>query len=63
YPDCTVTYPLPQRGLVTPLPEACEVCGSPRVRIYAGRPWTTCINFDCPTNEQAKARAQVAKGS
>jgi DNA topoisomerase-1 len=64
YPDCNVTYPLPQRGLVTPLPEACETCGSPRVRIYAGRrPWTTCINFDCPTNEQAKARAQVAKGS
>ncbi|MFQ5908688.1 MAG: DNA topoisomerase I [Thermoplasmata archaeon] len=64
YPDCNVTYPLPQRGLVTPLPEACETCGSPRVRIYAGRrPWTTCINFDCPTNEQARARAQVAKGS
>ncbi len=64
YPDCSVTYPLPQRGLVTPLPEACETCGSPRVRIYAGRrPWTTCINFDCPTNEKAKARAQVARGS
>ncbi|MFQ6012686.1 MAG: DNA topoisomerase I [Thermoplasmata archaeon] len=64
YPDCNVTYPLPQRGLVTPLPEACEVCGSPRVRIFAGRrPWTTCIDFDCPTNERAKARAQVAKGS
>jgi DNA topoisomerase-1 len=51
YPDCTQTYPLPQRGAILPMGESCEECGSPRIRaITKGRrPWELCLDPDCPT--------------
>ncbi len=64
YPDCTTTYPLPQRGRLQPLGTTCETCGAPMIKVLSGRrPWTTCINMECPTKERRGSRAQASKGS
>ncbi|MCI4341251.1 MAG: DNA topoisomerase I [Thermoplasmata archaeon] len=59
YPECRVTYPLPQRGKLEPAAEPCPVCRSPIVTaIEAGRrPWTLCINPACPSREKKAAVA------
>ncbi len=66
YPNCDQTYPLPQRGLVVATDTKCQACGSPIIRIVSGRrrPWTLCINMQCPTKKakaEAKAEPMVAK--
>lgn len=64
YPECRVTYPLPQRGEIIPLGTVCDVCGSPEIKVIGGRrPWTTCINMDCPKKqEQREASAKKEEG-
>jgi DNA topoisomerase I len=69
YPNCRVTYPLPQRGKLEKDQPPCPVCRAPVVTaIEAGRPpWTLCINPACPTRAKAepaeatKARAGKRK--
>ncbi len=46
YPNCSTSYPLPQRGKVTPTEEACQ-CGAPIVKI-SGRKY--CLNPKCETH-------------
>lgn len=51
YPDCTTSYPLPQKGRVLFDGEYCNECGGPMVTtIYKGK-WTKCVNPDCPSNQ------------
>jgi len=54
YPDCQVTYPLPQFGDVVATGELCAVCGSPKVKIInkGKRPWELCLDPKCPTKEE-----------
>ena len=61
YPGCRVTYPLPQRGKLDKDQPPCPVCRAPVVTaIEAGRrPWTLCINPECPT----RAKANEAKAA
>ena len=63
YPDCRVTYPLPQRGKLERSETPCPACGAPVVTaIEAGRPpWTLCVNPACPT--RAKEGASKEKGT
>jgi len=57
YPDCDQTYPLPQRGEVIALNEICPECGSPRIKVMGGkRPWVLCLDPDCPTKDEYKAK-------
>ncbi len=56
WPDCDVTYPLPQ-GKIMPLEgEAgvCPQCGAPRVKVqpFRSKAYETCINPACPTNRE-----------
>lgn len=53
YPDCQVTYPLPQFGDVISTGEVCEPCGSPKVKIISKgkRPWELCLDPKCSTKE------------
>jgi DNA topoisomerase I len=63
YPECRVTYPLPQRGKLEKDQPPCPECGAPVVTaIEAGRPpWTLCVNPECPTRAKAAAaRAERA---
>jgi DNA topoisomerase-1 len=62
YPDCRVTYPLPQRGEIIPLGTLCDACGSPEIKVLGGkRPWITCINMDCPKKQAQREAAEKAK--
>src|ERR687894_375286 len=62
YPDCHVTYPLPQRGEILPLGTRCDACGSPEIKVLGGkRPWVTCINMDCPKKQEKREAAEKAK--
>jgi DNA topoisomerase-1 len=61
YPDCNVTYSLPQRGEIIPLGTTCDACGSPEIKVLGGkRPWVTCINMDCPKKLAQKEAAEKA---
>ena len=52
YPECKVTYPLPQAGTVEATGRQCEVCGAPVIRITrSGGKEEMCINPTCSTNE------------
>ena len=56
YPNCRVTYPLPQRGGIERGHAPCEVCRAPVVVILeqGRRPWTLCVNPECPTRRSGK---------
>src|ERR687893_829855 len=55
YPECHVTYPLPQRGDIIPLGTQCDACGSPEIKVVGKkRPWITCINMDCPKKQEQR---------
>ena len=56
WPDCDVTYPLPQ-GRIEPLEgEAgvCPECGAPRIKVqpFRQRAYEMCVNPACPTNAE-----------
>ena len=56
YPSCKTTYPLPQRGVIKKTGEACPTCKAPKVTVYSKgkKPWTICINMDCPSAKKEK---------
>ena len=60
YPECTVTYPLPQTGSVMPTGETCPQCGSPRVRLVnrGRKPWIFCLDPDCPTKKEGNGKEE-----
>jgi DNA topoisomerase I len=60
-PDsCQVSGPLPGRGYeLWRLEERCSVCGErPRLTVkgFRGRPWKLCLNDDCPTMVEMRAK-------
>lgn len=48
---CRTSFPLPQKGSVTPSGETCRGCGWPtvQVKIRGKRPWMLCFNPKCPS--------------
>jgi len=54
YPECTVTFPLPQKGLLVTTKELCKYCNYPIVKIInkGRKPWNLCINPDCPGKDE-----------
>lgn len=60
YPECNLTYPLPQKGDVYGEGRECEYCGAPLVRVInkGRRPWIICPNMKCPSKEDVKADAK-----
>ncbi len=56
WPDCDVTYPLPQ-GKISALEGdagVCPECGAPRVKVqpFRSRAYETCVNPACSTNRE-----------
>ena len=56
WPDCDVTYPLPQ-GRIEALEgetAVCPDCGAPRIKVqpFRQKAYETCINPACPTNRE-----------
>src|SRR5215216_6535026 len=63
YPECRVTFPLPQRGDIIPLGTQCDACGSPEIKVVGKkRPWVTCINMDCPKKQEQREAAKEGGG-
>jgi DNA topoisomerase-1 len=61
YPDCDQTYPLPQRGDILAMNETCPECGSPRIKVLGGRrPWVLCLDPECPTKADYRAKRAAA---
>ncbi|MGQ9582497.1 MAG: DNA topoisomerase I, partial [Thermoplasmatota archaeon] len=58
YPRCRSSFPLPQRGRIEVHPEKCPACGQIQVKIHhtRRRPWTACLNAQCPTRAEREAR-------
>ncbi len=62
YPECTVTHPLPQGGIVIPIDEVCEECGSPKVKTVAGgRTEIICIDSECVTSKKRTLMGECKK--
>jgi DNA topoisomerase-1 len=61
-PGCGQTFPLPQRGAIMPTGATCTECGWPEIKVTGaggrGRPWTLCLDMDCPTKEKYRQRKQ-----
>jgi DNA topoisomerase-1 len=51
YPECDVTYSLPQASRYESVPEVCPECGTPQVTLFnfRAKPQTICLNLECPT--------------
>ena len=64
YPECDQTYSLPPRGEIIPLGTLCEGCGSPEIKVVGGRrPWITCIDMQCPKQQERRKAAAEAKAA
>ena len=59
---CGQTFPLPQRGTITPTGNSCGECGWPEIKVVGGggrgRPWVLCVDIDCPSKEKYRARTK-----
>ncbi len=62
YPECRVTYPLPQRGKLVVEAAPCAECKAPVVTaVESGRPpWTLCVNPACPSRAERGAKKEAA---
>jgi DNA topoisomerase-1 len=47
---CDQTFPLPQKGIISPMDSICPYCNHRMIKVVSGRrAWTTCINWSkCP---------------
>ncbi|MEM2963133.1 MAG: DNA topoisomerase I [Candidatus Anstonellales archaeon] len=53
YPNCSITYPLPQEGKIEPLGSVCETCGTPQIKVSRKRrkAFIMCLDPNCATKE------------
>jgi len=52
YPKCTNTFPLPQKGFITPLNEYCPECKAPIIQVKNGRfNYKMCLTMTCVTKK------------
>ena len=57
YPECEVSYPLPQRRGVYPTQKRCNACGLPMVSISLGkRRVLSCIDMNCKSKEKYRRK-------
>ena len=51
---CDQTFPLPQKGTITPLEKLCPYCNHRMIKVVSGRrTWETCINWAlCPGRQE-----------
>ncbi len=53
YPKCKTVYPLPQNGRIEKTGRVCKECGTPIIRVIrkGKRPFTMCLDPNCPTKK------------
>jgi DNA topoisomerase-1 len=64
HPNCSRSYPLPQKGRVGFTKEQCPHCRSPMMIMYRrrGAPFITCMNMECPSKKKG-AEGTIAGGT
>ncbi|MCD6402896.1 MAG: DNA topoisomerase I [Candidatus Aenigmarchaeota archaeon] len=57
---CDFAMPLPQFGQIIPLGKECSHCGMPMIMVKrkGKRPFTMCININCPSKKEWKNKKQ-----
>lgn len=60
YPKCKASYPLPQKGFLNFIEEACPECGAPMLKSRRG---PKCINMECGKKESKKKEEDPKKAS
>ena len=64
YPDCKVTYALPQMGVLSLTGEKCQYCSAPLIIMTGkGRKWKFCPKIDCEYNGKKKKGEKNKKNS
>lgn len=62
YPDCTVTFPLPQNGFITPTNDYCPECRAPIISVKAKRfSYKMCLTMTCVTKKDWAKKAEEKK--
>jgi DNA topoisomerase-1 len=56
--SCNTSFPLPQRGSLTPSSRTCHACGWPTVQVRAKgtRSWIACFNPQCPLKAKKREK-------
>ncbi len=63
YPRCTVSYPLPKKGKITPMEEKCKECGNLMVMVKGRRSrFKMCIDHNCPSKKDWKKKGSGGTG-
>lgn len=61
YPNCTQTYPLPQKGSLSALNKNCTQCPHPMILLTGPRyKLEICLNMDCPSKDEWKRKQAAA---
>jgi DNA topoisomerase-1 len=58
YPQCSNSFPLPQKGTLAPMGKDCPICQHPLIEVKTGkgRPWQMCLNMSCASKDEWRAR-------
>jgi DNA topoisomerase-1 len=60
YPNCTVTFPLPQNGVITPLNTFCPDCSAPIIQVKAKKfSYKMCLNMTCVSKKDWGKREET----
>ncbi len=53
YPNCTNTYPLPQKGGISKTDRICESCKTPIIKVISKgkKPWNMCLDMKCESKK------------
>jgi DNA topoisomerase I len=62
YPDCKITFKLPQTGLIKKTKNICEHCQNPLIQILTkGKKQELCINPSCSSKQDDKIKEEIDK--
>ena len=64
WPDCDVTYPLPQFGKIVADNTACPICNVPVIRVMNNPrrpPWVTCLTIGCKGAEEREEKSRAER--
>ncbi len=63
WPDCDVTYPVPNKGSLLPTESRCPSCGGPMLRVqpFRSKPYEMCIDPNCVSNQEPKVDVGLCK--
>ncbi len=55
---CSISYPLPQKGMVVSTGQTCSLCGAPLVKVVnkGKKPWEICLNPGCDSKKQKEEK-------